>query len=108
MPYSTAADDFQDARKFLDSADEGNSATAMGAALRACAAGMSKVYRINLDPEAQARFRMMDYMIESAGLDEADPLEAWIAKAGSFEPERIEKLSVLIDDLLAWFRAHSA
>lgn len=108
MPYSNAADNFQEARNFLDAADQSSYALTMGAALRACAAGMGKVFRIDLDPEAQGRFRMMDFMIESAGLTEADPLEAWSAKAGSFDPDQIEKLSVLIDDLLAWFRDHSA
>lgn len=104
MPYSYAAEQFKEADRLLHTSHPQGEAYSMGAALKACSLGVAEVHRSGIDPEAQSSFRMIEFMIDSSGLAEADPLEAWISKAGSFGPSQVAKLSEHISDVLSWFQ----
>ncbi|WP_296187827.1 hypothetical protein [Pseudomonas sp. UBA1879] len=107
MPFDSAIKHFIDASHMLHAKHPLGQAFAMGGALRACAMGIATVRRGELEADAQASFRMVEYMIESSGLSHADPLDIWISKAGAFEPDQMQKLSDLVNEVLAWFKAHN-
>jgi hypothetical protein len=101
MPYSYTEQHLVQARNAL--ASQGDKATVMGQALRHCVLGFVDLDRTKLDGDTQACVRYLDYIVENAGLDHADPVETWIAKAGSFEQEDFSRLSEVIEELHDWF-----
>jgi len=101
MPYSNTERHLVEARTAL--ANEGDRASVMGQALRYCVLGLVDLDRRKLDGNAQASVRFIDYIVEAAGLDRADPVDTWVAKAGSFEPENFSRLSEVIEELYDWF-----
>jgi hypothetical protein len=103
MPYSHAAEQFKEANRLLYTEHPQGHAYSMGAALKACSLGMAEVHRSGIDPDAQSSFRMIEFMIDSSGLAETDPLDVWVSKAGRFEADQAAKLSEHIIDVLSWF-----
>lgn len=96
MPYSYIEHQLLDARTALTAADD--KASAMGHALRHCMLGLKDLDRVKLGGDAQACVRAIEYTLELTGLSDNDPTDAWIAKAGSFAPDQLERLSAIIEE----------
>ena len=107
VSYNFAAAQLEEASHLLHAVHPQGPAYATGSALRACAIGMSEVERAGLDPAVQSGLRMLDFMTESSGLGDADPLDAWVSNPSACEPDQVGKLSALINELSTWFTVHT-